>query len=265
MKTKIWTIILIVICLGLGGGLWYRHHTAVAKKRSDDDQIRHLLAQVEEQGRQLKAQIVANSNLTATIQAKSVDLENSLSQLSQTRGLLGKTEAEVKATREELESAKVMVSRRAGRIAELEGANTELERKANEMQAAIADLEVRIADTQRRLDTSEGNRSFLLKELKRLQAEKADLERRFSDLAELREQIKKTKKELVVSRRLDWMRRGLYGTAQKSGAELLQGGLRRQPHAPKPDVDLDVEIRRDGPATVAPSVQAPPGTTAPRP
>jgi len=265
MKAKVWTIILILICLGLGGGLWYRHHTAVAQKRSDDDQIRHLVQRIEERDRQLALQTEANSNLTAVLQARSVDLEQSLSQLSQTRGLLGKTEAEVKATREELESAKVMVNRRDGRIAELEGANTELERRANEMQTAIADLETRIAETQRRLDESEGNRSFLLKELKRLQAEKADLERRFSDLAELREQIKKTKEDLVVSRRLDWMRRGLYGTAQKSGAELMQGGLRRPPAASKPNVDLDVEIRRDGPATVAPSSHGPPGTTAPRP
>ncbi len=265
MKTKIWTVILILICLGLGGGLWYRHHVAVTQKQADDEQIRRLLRQIDERDRQLAMQIGANSNLTATLQAKSVDLEQSLSQLSQTRGLLGKTEAEIKATREELESAKVMVNRRDGRIAELEGANTELERRASEMQAAIADLETRIADTRRRLDESEGNRSFLLKELKRLQAEKADLERRFRDLAELREQIKKTKEDLVISRRLDWMRRGLYGTAQKSGAELMQGGLRRPPATPKPDVDLDVEIRRDGPATVAPSVHGPPGTTAPRP
>ena len=133
------------------------------------------------------------------------------------------------------------------------------------MQAAIAELETRIADTQRRLDASEGNRAFLLKELKRLQAEQADLERRFSDLAELRQQIKKAKEDLVISRRLDWMRRGLYGTGQKSGAELLQGGIRRPSATTKPEVDLDVEIRRDGPATVAPPAHGPPGTTAPRP
>ncbi len=265
MKAKILPIVLILICLGLGAGLWYRHHTAVAQKQADDEQIRLLAQQVQEKESQLGSQLAANSNLTATLQAKGADLEKLLTQLSEARGLLGKTQAEIKAARQELDTTKAEVNRRDGRISELESANAALDRKASEMQAAIADLEIRIADTQKSLDASEGNRSFLLKELKRLQAEKSDLERRFSDLAELRQQIKRTKEELVVSRRLDWMRRGLYDAMQKNGAASTPSGPRRLSPGAKPNVDLDVEIRRDGSATTVPPVSAPPGTARPQP
>jgi len=62
------------------------------------------------------------------------------------------------------------------------------------------------ADTERKLAASEGDREFLLAELKRLQAEKVDLERQFNDLALLRDQIRKLKDELSIASRLEWIR-----------------------------------------------------------
>ena len=101
---------------------------------------------------------------------------------------------------------------------------------------------------------SEGDREFLLKELKRLQAEKMELERQFNSLAILREQVKKLKEELSISRRLEWIRRGLYG--EQKGGQRLQAGL--PVAAPKTNYALDVEIRRDGDAkVVAPAGTAP--------
>ena len=77
------------------------------------------------------------------------------------------------------------------------------------------------ADTERRLTATEGDREFLLTELKRLQVEKAELERQFNDLSVLRTQVAKLKEELTVSRRLEWLRMGIYGMQDKKGAELL--------------------------------------------
>jgi len=265
MKATIAIIILVLLCLVSAGGLWRRHNQAEAQKRADEAQIRQLSNQVVETSGKLKAQTEVNSNLTTSLQAKTSDLEKTSAQLSETRGLLGQTEAEVKATKEQLELTKAEVLKRDSRIAELENANSTLDKQASDMKLALGDLETKIADTQRKLAASEGDREFLLKELKRLQAEKVELERRFTDLIALREQVKKLKEELAISRRLDWIRRGLYGSTPKKGGELLQSGFAQPPTTPKPDVDLNVEIRRDGSSTVVPATNAPPGTGTPNP
>jgi chromosome segregation ATPase len=117
-----------------------------------------------------------------------------------------------------------------------------------DLNTAIDELERQIAETERKLTASEGDREFLLAELKRLQTEKADLERQFSDLALLRDQIRKLKDELSIARRLEWIRRGLYGSEHK-GAEKLQPGFATPPG----DADLEVEIRQDGESKVVPA------------
>ncbi|MFM7554148.1 MAG: hypothetical protein ACKPAH_02450, partial [Verrucomicrobiota bacterium] len=82
-------------------------------------------------------------------------------------------------------------------------------------------------------------------------AEKADLEKKFNDLAILREQVRKLKEELSIARRLEFIRRGLYGF-EKKGAQLLQEGIR--PKAPPASATnaypLKVEVGTDGSSKV---------------
>ena len=90
--------------------------------------------------------------------------------------------------------------------------------------------------------------------MKRLQTEKAELERKFNDLAVLRDQVRKLRDELSIARRLDWIRRGLYGS--EKGAEKLQKGLAAA--GPQTNYDLNVEIKQSGGAKIAsPSTNAP--------
>jgi hypothetical protein len=111
------------------------------------------------------------------------------------------------------------------------------------------------------LDAAEGDREFLLRELKRLQSEKADLERQFNDLDLLRTQVAKLKEEISVARRLDWIRRGIYGGGEtRKGAELLMQGVTVA--VPRTNFSLNVELRQDGSATVLPGGT---GTNAPAP
>jgi hypothetical protein len=97
---------------------------------------------------------------------------------------------------------------------------------------------------------------LLLRELKRLQAEKAELERQFNDLVLVREQFRKLKEELSIARRLDWIRRGLYGATERKGAELLQRGMVAPPV--RTNYNLDVEIKKDGGAKINAAPNAPP-------
>jgi hypothetical protein len=104
-----------------------------------------------------------------------------------------------------------------------------------------------ISDTEKKLAASEGDREFLLKELKRLQAEKAELERQFNDLSVLRTQVAKLKEELSISRRLEWIRMGIYGAQSQKGAERL---LSSTPALPRTNFNLNVELKQDGSANV---------------
>ena len=112
----------------------------------------------------------------------------------------------------------------------------------NELTGQIDSLTGQIQATERKLATSEGDRTFLKNELKRLLTEKADLERKFADLAVLREQVKKLKDELNIAKRVDLIRRGLYGVDIKGGATLLKNGVKK-PAGPENRPSLEGEIR----------------------
>jgi hypothetical protein len=132
----------------------------------------------------------------------------------------------------------------------------------NDLTNKIGTLEGQIKDTERKLAASEGDREALRKELKRLVAEKAELERKFNDLAVLREQVRKLREELAIARRLDFIKRGLYGF-DKKGAELLNQGVRSPGPSPGPKTNneaygLNVEVKTSGEATVVAPTNAPP-------
>ena len=137
------------------------------------------------------------------------------------------------------------------RIKELEGQKLALDEQANDLKSSIGNLAKSIADTEKKLAASEGDREFLLKELKRLQVEKADLERQFNDLSLLRTQVAKLKDELSISRRLEWIRMGIYGMQVQKGAErLLAPNLTPNPAS---NFNLQVELKQDGGAMVVPA------------
>jgi chromosome segregation ATPase len=173
------------------------------------------------------------------------DLTNAFTQVSAN---LDKTESSLKTTREE-------VVRRDSRIADLESQNQALDQRASDLSAAITNLTSQIDDTRKKLVASEGDKAFLEKELERLIVEKAELERQFNDLAVLRAQVSKLKEELSISRRLEWIRQGLFARGEQKGAEqLMQKSVTSTNRQPKeqPAYDLNVEVSADGSVRVIP-------------
>ncbi|MCX8107355.1 MAG: hypothetical protein N3G20_00975 [Verrucomicrobiae bacterium] len=256
MQQKSATVVLALICVALLAGLVFRHKTAIRER------LEHMaaLAYVSNQWNETKAKLdkvtEENNNLVAKLNAKTAELQSTALRLAQTEAALESTNIVLRTVQQQLEQARQEISQRDSRISQLETQYAELDKQANAMKASIEQLQSKIAETEEKLARSEGDREFLLKELKRLQAEKADLERKFNDLVALREQYKKLKEELAVFRRIEWIRQGLYGHAKK-GAELLQSGIARVAPAPvRTNIGLDVEIRRDGSATIIP-----PGTS----
>src|SRR6185436_10085693 len=132
---------------------------------------------------------------------------------------------------------------------------------------SIGDLEKQIASTEKKLATAEGDKEFLYKELKRLQAEKAELERQFNDLAIMRAQVSKLKEELAISRRLEFIRLNLFGVTAKGGAEKLMPHVDKNPASSMSNYSLNVEVRQGtGARVVTPATSTnSPATNAPLP
>jgi len=259
VKPKTGIVLLSGLCLVLLAAWLFRHQSAERQKRDDRATIQNLSNEWNKTSALLTSQTEVNNVLTANLQTKTAELQSTAAQLVEARTNLANTQKEVRETKEQLETARGEIAQHNTRITQLENQNLALDKQANELKAAIAELETRIADTQRKLAKSEGDRDFLLKELKRLQAEKTELERKFTDLVVLREQVKKLKEGLAISRRLEWIRKGLYGQPKK-GAELLQGGFGRPGAQGRTNANLNVEIRRDGTSTILSPTNAPTGT-----
>jgi len=245
--------IFLLLTLGLGAGLFLRHKKAVEEETRQQAKIRELSVALEEAQTKLDDQerisLMLRTNLTLT----STELEGISNNYVKINAELLRTQAEFKASTEaakaEQEAAKLALAKKDAQIGDLENQGTELTGKISGLESSLGELNKQIAATESQLAASEGDREFLLKELKRMQTEKAELEKQFNDLSLLRKQVAKLKEELSISRRLEWIRMGIYGSsANKKGAELLMSGI--QPTRPKSNYNLNVEIRQDGGATI---------------
>lgn len=192
--------------------------------------------------------LLLQTNLAET----QVDFSNKLAAteaaLSTTTASLTKSQADAKAA---AEAAAAELSQREKKIADLAAEKQTLDETIAQLGATITNLETQMAITKKKLEGSEGDRQFLQKELERLRAEKEDLEKKFNDLSAIREQEHKLKEELALSKRLDWIRRGLYNGSS------VKGFNRPAPPRSEPSAKgLNVELRQGGGAKIEPAAPA---------
>jgi chromosome segregation ATPase len=249
MKNRMGIIILTLACVGLAVTLVINQSNATKERKTAESQIStQSNGWVEAEGR-LEEQRRVNGSLTNDLAARIQDLATLTNKIVETSNVLAKTEDSLKAAQEE-------VAKRDAQIADLEAQNKQLDQKAADLSGSITNLQSQIDDTQKKLAASEGDKAFLEKELQRLVAEKAELERQFNDLKVLRTQVAKLKEELNISRRLAWIREGIFARADQKGAQQLM--QKSQPafgaastNAPTPtprpgNYDLNVEVNADG-------------------
>lgn len=241
--------ILILACAALGAGLFYRHTQAESQTKKDTETINQLSTKVTETERKLAEQSAVNQVLEKTVAEKAQQLAETSNTLATVTATLAKAREEAQAA---AATAAADLEKRDKRINELESQRDDLTKRMTDLNGQINSLDVAINDLNRKLATSEGDREFLLGELKRLQAEKSELERQFNDIAMLREQVRKLRDELSISKRLDWIRRGLYGSLK--GAERLQRGFETAAGtATNRNFDLNVELKQSGGVNVLPA------------
>ena len=244
-------VILIVLSVGLGVVSFMKHTEA---KKLSEENLNHIQEaanysnRLEQTIRKVDELTSVNSTLETNLTVRSQDLLSKSNDLVKTAAELAKTQKDAQAASE---AAKAEMAKRDARINELETQKNALDQQASDLKSAIGNLEKSIAETEKKLTASEGDREFLLKELKRLQTEKAELERQFNDLAALRTQVAKLKDELSIARRLEWIRMGIYGLQAQKGAERLMNPTAVP--ANSPNYNLQVELKQDGGAVIVPA------------
>jgi chromosome segregation ATPase len=247
MKNRMGLFVLVLICAGLSIALIWSQRQAVEQKGADDITIGNFSNKWVETSRGLDQQRQVNTTLEGDLNKEKqayLQLTNSYAQYVE------KSDAALKTAREE-------IGRRDVRIADLESQNQALDEHAIELSNAITNLTAQIEDARRKLVAAEGDKAFLQRELQRLISEKAELERQFNDLSVLRAQVAKIKEEMNVSRRLEWMRKGLYTRSEQKGAEQLAQKVPMTNRPPRgPTYDLNVEVSADGTVKVIPPLPA---------
>ena len=248
------TILLGIVCALLLVGLVVRHLQANKVEQAKEDKIKVVESSLTETQEKLSSQTQNNKVLKAELDTKSDALQSLENRYKSITGELEQAQSTVVAVTTEANEAKKTIADQDKRITELSTERDALTGQMTELNSNMETLEGHILETQRKLASSEGDREFLLKELKRMQAEKADLERQFNDLAVMREQIRKLKDELSIARRIEWIRKGIMGGGSTpKGATLLKRGFKRREN--KPNFDLNVELNQEGGVQVIPSEQ----------
>ena len=282
MKAKLTIVALLFLSIGLGVALFLLYKIRDEEQvkadqrrielQTDRDKIRTTLEEQRKVNYSLESALTNRveetkslslnlTNVVTNLTVTASNLVDTKAKLAVTETKLAKVETEAKTTEATLAATKIALTalekskqeelaQRDAKLAQLETNKDELTKQVGVLTGNLTKLNAQIADAERRLTVSEGDREFLLKELKRLQADKANLERQLNDLEFLRDQINHLKAELSIAKRLDWIRRGLLGGETKKGGQILVEGFNRGGTNAAPR--LDVEIRRDGTAVPVP-------------
>jgi chromosome segregation ATPase len=258
MKHNLGYVILVALAVALAIGLIVRGKNAEDQHKQDQATILTLSSNVKETSLKLDEAHGVISNLEKDVAERNARIGSLAGDLTQTTNALTQIKNELEA---EHKNAQAEIARRDTRISELEAQNLNLDHRAVELTNALNELTAQIADTRHKLAAAEGDKVFLAGELTRLMAEKADLEKKFSDLEVLRAQVKRLKEEISVARRLAWIRSGFMASTEQKGASMLMAKPAPRP-APNTNYDLNVEVRSDGSVRVIPPLPKAP-TNAP--
>lgn len=255
MKTA--TFVLLVLALTLGAAY-------VVQQKRFSDRLQRLQGDAfsySNQWLETRGRIEERDKVIGTLETNlnrrgeqlglvSNELVRANGDLTLTRTELAKAQSEVKTVRSEFD-------KQTSRITELEVEKDVLTKRLEELTNSIASLEKQITETRRKLAGAEGNRDFLLKELKRLQDEKATLVAQLNNIAALREQLAKLREDAAISQRLSWTKKGVYQRRDMKGAEALI--VPAEPAGASPS-RLEVEVDQSGQVRVLPTTNSPPAT-----
>jgi len=250
MTNRIGVIVLLLVCLGLGVAVMFVKRSASEQREKDTKQIDTLSNQWTKASSDLEEQKKVAVMLEKDLESKKMDYEKTVTELTNNVATVSSNLAKAETN---LKTAEQQIKERDTKIADLENQNQALDKKAADLSASITNLTTQIAETRHKLASSEGEKTFLEKQLKQLMADKTELERQFNDITVLRAQVSKLKEEANIARRLEWSRQGVFANSDQKGAQkLMQNVGASGPKSPRPNYDLNVEVSADGSVRVVP-------------
>jgi len=250
--TTIVPIGLIVACVVLCFVVWGQHHKHAGEAQEWNQTAVSYSNQVATLTGKLAEQVSVNTTLEKNLTATRLKASNDLTAVEAT---LSTTKSNLEMARDEDKAAEITIAQKDKKIADLESQNSDLDKQADDLHSSIANLEAQIQSTQKKLDADEGDKKLLMTELAHLREQKEDLEKKLTDLAFLKETVRKLKEELAVSRRLDWIRRGIYAALTEKGGERMMHPLALGPSTPNSNT-LDVELHQNGGVRIDPHASA---------
>ncbi len=243
-------IILTIVSLGLGLALLVQHKQTEQQLKAAEVESLRLTSDRET----LRVKLDDSEKVATRLES---DLNQRSKELTGTANDLAKANSDLARSQTEYKSALAEVQKQSTRIGELENQRDDLSKRMEDLTGSIGTLENQIADTRKKLATSEGDRQFLLAQLKQLENEKAQLVAQFNNLSVLRTQIAKLKEEAAITQRLAWIRTGVYRSQEMKGAEkLLAGSAKKE----KTEGRVLIELDQKGNSKIvvpAPSTSAP--------
>jgi chromosome segregation ATPase len=246
MKTLV-TVILILACAGLVITLVVNQKHTDEKRKQDADTILDFSNQVvaaNDELNDLRQVNLALTNDLNTSREQLLILSNQVLAISDT---LSNSDTQLKAAQDQ--------------IASLQAQNLALDQRAADLTNTIDSLTAKIVAANEQLANSEKNGTFLQGELTNQEAATAELQAKFNDLKTVRTQAKKLHDELVVQRRLEWIREGTEPNSGMKGAQLLMA--RSWPTnrlAPPSHYNLSVEVDSSGAVHIVSDTNSPPAT-----
>jgi len=233
MKTLV-TVILILACIGLVVALVITQKHIDEQRQADDNRILDYSNQVVAANDELNDLRQVNLALTNDLSASREQLTDLTNQLLAMSNTLSNRDTQLKSAQDQ--------------IATLVAQNQSLDEQEAALTNAMAALNAKIAAAQVQLAKSENNNAFLQGELTNQVAEYAELQQKFNDLKVVKAQARKLHDELVVQRRLQWIREGtMPGQNNVKGAQLLMA--RSWPTnklVPPAHYNLSVEVDSSG-------------------
>ncbi|HEY1661394.1 MAG TPA: hypothetical protein VGI03_03155 [Verrucomicrobiae bacterium] len=256
MNKKTAIAILIVACVGLAVALIILQTRSSKEQGENVNTILQFSNELDTANVNLndvrQVNLALNTDL-ATNRVIAATLSNQLDQTSQ----------QLAGAQSSLQTAQVQITNLDQHISDLQLQNQVLDQQASELSNTISQLGTQIAQTQVKLAVSLTNNDYLEGELKKQVAEKDELQRKFNDLNDVRQQVKKLKTDALVARRLEWIREGVDPTKQQKGGQILIDHQPATNAQVRPNFDLNVEVGADG--TVRVLTNAPPPMSTPPP
>lgn len=232
MKTLV-TVILILACAGLVVTLVVNQKHVEEQRKKDADAILDFSNQVVAANDELNDLRQVNLALTNDLNASREQILVLSNQMLAISDNLSNRDEQLKSAQDQ--------------IADLQAQNLALDQQAASLTNTIAALNAKIVAANEQLADSEKNGAFMQSELTNQAAAYAELQRKFNDLKTVRTQARKLHDELVVQRRLQWIREGTEPNSGVKGAQLLMA--RSWPTnrlVPPSHYNLSVEVDSSG-------------------